>query len=138
MLDKLTAKARGGVDIALVGRPLNLSAPEPWQEPVDGGALFDAILIAIRLYVVLDLNEAITLVLGAVATHLYDVFTIFFPRLAVTSPEKRSGKTTLLDILAALVLRPLLASNISTAAVFRTIETAHPRLLVDEADRFLK
>ena len=47
-------------------------------------------------------------------------------------------KTTLLDILAALVLRALLASNISTAAVFRSVDVARPTPLIDEIDRFLK
>jgi putative DNA primase/helicase len=32
----------------------------------------------------------------------------------------------------------LLASGISTAGVFRTVEKAHPTLLIDEIDRFLK
>jgi putative DNA primase/helicase len=36
-----------------------------------------------------------------------------------------------------LVAKPLSASNITAAAVFRTIELARPTLLVDEADTFL-
>ena len=37
-----------------------------------------------------------------------------------------------------LVQKPLLASNISAAAMFRTIEAARPTLLIDEADAFMK
>jgi Protein of unknown function (DUF3631) len=86
---------------------------------------------------VLDVGEADTLALWTVGTHVYDAFVVF-PRLGITSPAKRCGKTTLLDILSGMTLRPLLASNISTAAVFRTVEAVHPTLLVDEFDRFLK
>ena len=59
------------------------------------------------------------------------------PRLAITSPRPGCGKTTLLDILHRLVVRPLLAGNVSTAAVFRVVEVVRPTLLIDEADTFL-
>src|SRR5262249_35196677 len=37
-----------------------------------------------------------------------------------------------------LVPRPLTASNITAAALFRTIEAARPTLLLDEADTYLR
>ena len=137
VLDKLVAEARGGVGDTLAGHALNLPEPEPWPEQVDRAALLDSIVAAICRHMVLDDGEADTLALWTVGTHVYDVFVIF-PRLAITSPVRRCGKTTLLDILASLVLRPLLASGISTAGVFRTVEKAHPTLLIDKIDRFLK
>jgi putative DNA primase/helicase len=57
--------------------------------------------------------------------------------LAVISPEKRCGKTTLLSLLNELTPRPLAASNISASALFRAIEAGRPTLIVDEADTFL-
>jgi putative DNA primase/helicase len=60
------------------------------------------------------------------------------PRLAIISPEKGCGKTTLLDVLSRLVPRPLLSANISVAATFRILEKHQPTLLIDEADTFLK
>ena len=137
VLDKLVAEARGGVDDTFAGHAINLPGPTPWPEPVNGATLLDGIVNATRRYMILDAGATDTFALWAVGTHAYNAFMIF-PRLGITSPTKRCGKTTLLDILAALTLRPLLASNISTAAVFRTVEAAHPTLLVDEADRFLK
>jgi putative DNA primase/helicase len=59
------------------------------------------------------------------------------PILAVTSPEKRCGKTTLMDLLGRLTRRPLTSSNISPSAIFRSIEKWQPTLLIDEADTFL-
>jgi hypothetical protein len=53
------------------------------------------------------------------------------------APEKRCGKTTLLDVVGLLVPRPLSTANITVAATFRTIEAARPTLLIDEADTFL-
>jgi putative DNA primase/helicase len=48
------------------------------------------------------------------------------------------GKTRLQTVLEWLVPRPLSASNISAAAVYRTIEEYHPTLLMDEADTYAK
>ncbi len=56
------------------------------------------------------------------------------PYLAVTSPEKRSGKTRLLEVLELLAPRPLRTANISTAALFRTIADTSPTLFIDEVD----
>jgi putative DNA primase/helicase len=68
---------------------------------------------------------------------MLDCFLIS-PRLAVCSPVKRCGKTTLLDVLARLVLHPQSAANITAAVTFRLIEKHRPTLLVDEADSFLR
>jgi putative DNA primase/helicase len=59
------------------------------------------------------------------------------PLLALLSPEKRCGKTTLLSWLSKVTYRPLPASNVSPAAVYRAIEKWCPTFLVDEADSFL-
>lgn len=59
------------------------------------------------------------------------------PILAITSPEKRCGKTTLLSLLSALVYRPASGAAFTRAAVYRVIEKYAPTLLIDEADTFL-
>ena len=58
--------------------------------------------------------------------------------IGVVSPEKRCGKTTLLELLGLLANRSLTASNISPSALFRVIEHTQPTLLIDEADTFLQ
>ena len=60
------------------------------------------------------------------------------PILAITSPEKRCGKTTLLSIVRRLVRKALAASSVTAAALFRSIEKWTPTLIIDEADTFLK
>lgn len=110
--------------------------PEPWPESVDGGELLDSVVDLIRRYV--DAEEWIyhAVALWCVLSYCFDRFFIL-PILLLTSPTKRSGKSTLLQILAALVSRPFVASSISPAALFRGVEAYSPTLLVDEADTFL-
>jgi putative DNA primase/helicase len=81
-------------------------------------------------------HEADAAVLWTVHTFLLDCFGIS-PRLAITSPEKQCGKTTLLDTLGRLVWRPLPTANATASAIFRVVESQRPTLLIDEADTFL-
>lgn len=118
------------------GTALTLSNPEPWPEAVHGAELLDAIAQVCACYVVLPDGAAVAAALWTLHTYLIDVLHVS-PILALTSPQKRCGKSTLLDVLRALVRRALGASNISAAAVFRVVETMAPTLLIDEADTFL-
>src|SRR5262249_56153816 len=60
------------------------------------------------------------------------------PGLGLASPEKRCGKTTCLRLVGAVAARPLTASNVTAAVVFRTVEMVRPTLLIDEADSFIR
>jgi putative DNA primase/helicase len=86
--------------------------------------------------VVVELGAAESVALWVLHAHTLDAFAIS-PPLAITSPEKNCGKTTLLDVIGRLVPRPLATSNTTMAAVFRSIELTCPTLLIDEADTFL-
>ena len=137
-LDKAVKGARSEqADTKGQGRPLELPSIDPWPDPVNGAELLDAICSAIRRHVVMPEGSADAMALWALSTHCYDCFN-HSPRLAITSPEKRCGKTTTLDLLRELVARALPTSNVTVSAVFRTIEIAKPTLLIDEADTFLK
>jgi putative DNA primase/helicase len=139
ILDRLVAVERERLAPAadhMQGRALSLPHPEPWPEPVEGATLLDALTAAIRRYVVMSEHSARATALWAVHTYLLDALHIS-PRLAVTSPEKQCGKTTLFDVLEHLVMRGLRTDNATAAAIFRVVETAQPTLLIDEADTFL-
>jgi hypothetical protein len=56
------------------------------------------------------------------------------PYLYVHSSESRSGKTTLIDLLEPIVLNAERATDMSSAAMFRLIETVQPALFIDEVD----
>jgi hypothetical protein len=91
----------------------------------------------IRRFVVLDDHQADAVTLWAAHTHVCDAFGIT-PYQAITSAEKRSGKTRLLEVLELLVREPLSTANISDAALFRVIEAKSPTLLMDEVDAVFK
>jgi len=111
--------------------------PDPCDGCVEGEGLLGEMQAAIRKHIVLDEPAITACSLWVVLTYTVDAFRIL-PMLAVTSPEKRCGKTTLLEVLQGLVKAPLLSSNISPSAIFRTIEKYRPCLLIDEADNFIK
>ncbi|WP_192577914.1 DUF3631 domain-containing protein [Francisella sp. LA112445] len=79
-------------------------------------------------------NTAITL--WIMGTYVFNSFRIF-PNLSITSPERRCGKSSTLDLIEALANKSLLTSNITPAAIFRLIEKYQPTLLIDEADTFV-
>jgi putative DNA primase/helicase len=118
------------------GRPLSLTPPEPWPSPVEGAELIGNLERTINDHVKLSGEAAVAVALWCLHAHALEA-SFFSPRLAITSPEKRCGKTTLLRIIEALTPKSLSASNITAAALFRTVEKVRPTLLIDEADTFL-
>ena len=111
--------------------------PEPWPHLFEGAELLAEIVEFLQRHVVLSEDQAIATALWIFITYLDNHIDVL-PILAITSPEKRCGKTTLLTVLQRLARRPLSVSNVSVAALFRSIEKWTPTLLVDEADTFLK
>ena len=109
----------------------------PFSNPVELKKLLEELEEVFKRYAVLPEHVTTALALWCVFTYLIDVMDIA-PILVISSPEKRCGKTTLLSILLKLVYRPLPASNISAAALFRAIETWKPTLIIDEVDTFIK
>jgi hypothetical protein len=83
-------------------------------------------------YVVLPAESLIVIVAWVLAAWLGQKWDRF-PHLAVTSPEKRCGKTRLMQLLELLVPNPYNTTNISPAAIYRLIELRQPTLLLDEA-----
>lgn len=111
-------------------------ALEPWPAPVDGSQLLLALIEALRAHVILPEHAYLPVALWILHAHAHGAAAIS-PILAIISPERRCGKTTLLSLLQELTPKALLAANITAAAVFRAIEMWRPTLLVDEADTFL-
>jgi Protein of unknown function (DUF3631) len=118
------------------GRALSLPEPQPWHEPTDGGELLRGLSAAIRRHVIMPDHVADAVAMWVVHTYIVECFGIS-PRLAIASPEKGCGKTTLLDVLSRLVWRPLSTANATAAAIFRVVEMSRPTLLIDE-DTFLR
>lgn len=136
MLDSVVKQFRADSGARLQGRELSLLLPEPWDAPVDGATLLSEMTATVLRYVVMEDGAAEAVALWVLHAHTLEAFAIS-PRLGITSPEKRCGKTTCLDVVARLVPRPLTTANITPATIFRVIDRAAPTLLVDEADTFL-
>jgi hypothetical protein len=84
-------------------------------------------------YVALTDAQATAVTLWVVVTWLVEWLETA-PYLAITSPEKRSGKSRLLEALALVVRLPWYAVLPSEAVVFRKISSDTPTLLLDECD----
>ena len=137
ILDKLVAQARpANTQENQQGRALSLPVPEPWPEPVDGEQILTDLTKFFANHAFLQKGAPYALTLWTVHTYAFEVFT-HSPRLHVRGIVKNSGKTTVLELIEMVCCRPLPAANVTSAAMFRTIEMAKPTLLLDEADTFL-
>lgn len=121
----------------LQGGAVDLPSPEPWPEPVDGRAVLDGIAKTFPRYVALPPGAADLLALWVAHTHCYDEFDVS-PRLNITSPDKGCGKTTLRDVVASFVPRPIPAENVTPAGLFRLVTAYKPTILADEYDAWLR
>ncbi len=119
------------------GKAAMFPTVEPWPEHVDPKQLLDEIHSTIKRFIVCDKVTSITASLWCAFTWLINEVEIS-PLAVITAPEKRCGKSQLLNLIGRLSRRPLVASNIGAAAVFRVIEAHSPTLLIDEADSFFK
>lgn len=137
-LDTEVALLRGdSTDSRLAGDAVLFPKREPWPSQVNGAELLDELERTFKRFVFMPPHASIACALWTVFTHLIDAAEVA-PILAAQSAEKRSGKTTLLDLLGRLVRRPLATSNLSAAALFRSVEKWTPTLMIDEADSFLR
>lgn len=136
-LDKAVkeAKAKNGGGKPLQGQEIAFPEIPPVDEFVDGKRLLASLTEVLTRYVVLPVGAAVAIALWIFRSFAHDLFETN-PRLAVRSPEKQCGKTTLLEVLSMLVPKPLLTSNCTPASIFRVIEQCQPTLLADEMDSF--
>src|ERR1700693_2645517 len=111
---------------------------EAEQDPDEAGAalLSDAMRF-VRRFVVLSNEQLVAIVLWVVHTHAIDAAEAT-PYLNVTSAEKRSGKTRLLEVMELLVARPWRTGRTSAAALVRKIDGEKSTLLLDESDAAFK
>lgn len=139
VLDAEIARRRPAEDEkdTLQGRKLRLSEPEPWPEPIELADVLDDISAALARHVILPRGAADAISLWVVMTFCTDL-SDFLPKLFVTAADKQCGKSHTLEMTARFVQRPLVASNISPAALYRVIEAAHPTMMLDEVDAFAR
>src|SRR5688572_12427374 len=116
--------------------PPSRISPGEGTGPAGGALLLNDLRDLLIRYVVLPELAAETLALWVVHTYAFTLRQVT-TYIGVVSPEKRCGKTTLLELLARLANRARPATNISPPALFRVIQETRPTLIIDEADTFL-
>jgi uncharacterized protein DUF3631 len=129
-----TSGRTAGEELAQV-RPEGSSRIRPAEptEQVGAHEVFDSLAAFVRRFVVLSDEQTAAVVLWIVHTHAFDAAHAT-GYLAITSAEKRSGKTRLLEVLELLVAVPWLTGRTTAAALVRKIAGQRPTLLLDESD----
>ena len=105
----------------------------PARVPVDAVELFADIEARILQHVAMPKHLAFTVALWIGQSWIHNHAT-YSPILFITSPERDSGKTTLVGIVGFIARRSLLSVGISAAALYRSIEKWQPTFVIDEAD----
>jgi len=141
ILDREVTKKRRsfGVDVDNDGQGRSVKVPEvlPWHDPVHGDFVASTLAAATKIYAILSDWAADTIALWVMHTWLVNECTIS-PRLAITSPTKGCGKTTILRFLNKVVCRPKRAGSISPAALFRLVEQCQPTIMLDETEKYIE
>jgi putative DNA primase/helicase len=119
------------------GRAVKIEDILPWPDAIEGDHVATALAASLKRYVVLSDAAADAIALWILHTWLVDKFTIT-PRLAITSPTKGCGKTTVLRFLNQVVYRPKRAGSISPPALFRAVEQFYPTVIVDETEKYIE
>ena len=119
-------------------KPKPVAAPTaavvPAGPPRPTAELLEDVLAVLDRYVVLPGEaERIAVALWTLHSWAFEAAHAT-PYLLVVSPERRAGKTRLLEILELLIARPWRVAGGSEAAMFRKISAHRPTLLLDEID----
>lgn len=109
------------------------STPEWKPQSVDFGAVLNAIFVFLRRFISMSSAQTRVLALWIVHTHVLAAADCT-PYMAVTSAEKQSGKTQLLEVCELLVANPWMTGRASAAVLIRKIDAQQPTLLLDESD----
>lgn len=100
---------------------------------VDGSSLLTSVEAMIQRFVVVTKEQACAIALWVMHTYVIDAAECT-PYVNITSAEKQSGKTRLLEALALLVARPWFTAHVTAAVLVRKVAAVQPTLLLDESD----
>ena len=120
-------------DGAADGVPIDIA---PWPVETSIAEIVQSLVRLIPRFSVVTEAEALIISMWILVSHVMDLMP-FSPILGLFSPTKGCGKTTLLELLALLVRRPITAANMTAAYLYNIIEHFLPTLLIDEGDTFL-
>jgi Protein of unknown function (DUF3631) len=99
----------------------------------DTAELLEAIAGFVGSYVVLTDSQLCALALWTLHTHTFEASDCT-PYIHITSAEKASGKTRLLEALELVVAKAWLTGRVTPAVLGRKVHAERPTLLLDETD----
>jgi len=118
---------------ATAGTTATAAAPPPPSDQPEVNVL-DLVLFLLEKHVAVTPAERMAIALWILHSWVFDRFTVT-PRLALLSPVRGCGKTTLLALIELLVADPHRTDDISPAAVYHHLDhKPGATLLIDEAD----
>ena len=94
----------------------------PYDGQVNGIEIVDELVGIIKRHVILPDNEALAIAYWILQGYNIKEFT-FAPRLLIISPEKRCGKSTLLQLLKVLCYKSYPIGNCTPAVLYRIIKS---------------
>lgn len=133
-LDKIVKAERQGMEINKLANFIQTVEPHP--SPVNGDKLAHEILTLINSHIACNEAVAITATIWIFFSWCIDV-SYNAPIAWINAPMPRCGKSTLAKLMGRMTKRTISTSNITPAALFRSIEKYNPTLIIDEADTFL-
>ena len=83
-------------------------------------------------FLILTDEQRTALAVWVCMTYIYDCYDTV-PYLVVTSAEKRSGKTRVIECVQSICANPIVVTGLTEAVLFRVMERK-PTLLIDETD----
>jgi hypothetical protein len=104
---------------------------------VEGATLLDEICVFIRRFVLASEAQVRIAALWIVHTHVFGAAECT-PYLAISSPEKRSGKTRFLEVLSTLAANTWFTGRVTAAVLYRKIDAESSTLVLDESDAAFK
>lgn len=110
---------------------------DPWPDTITLSVLLDEIVVMLKKYVSFNSeHEPKTIALWVIHTYCIEAAYIT-AILFITSPEMRSGKSTLLAILQKILSKCVAASSITPSVLYRLIPKHQPSIICDEADTYM-
>jgi hypothetical protein len=125
-IGRIERPGKGEEVITLYGEPRS-------KTHQDLAELLMAVSQFVRRFVSLSESQKVVIALWVAHTHAIDGADVT-PYLAITSAEKQSGKTRLLETLALIVANPWFTGRVTAAVLVRKVDDKKPTLLLDESD----
>jgi hypothetical protein len=125
-------------DHAANGKVVQLQlAPTDDPAPIALAPILEDVQAFVARFVVLTPHQRTAVTLWLVHTYVFREVAVT-PYLDIYAPEKQSGKTRLMEVMAPLCSNPLFIAGASPAAIMRAVDSGSFTLLYDEMDATTK